>query len=129
MGYQHDNAQYIAALKKQIDIKDEEIRQLREIINPPGDIPAAWGLTRTEGRTLHAIARGNGHPVSRERIAAFVHRSQSDERCPKFFHVIICHIRKKRASHQIDIMTSSHRGWYLTLDDCTIVRNYFECAP
>ena len=128
MGYQHDNAQYIAALKEQIDIKDEEIRQLREIINPPGSIPPAWGLTPNEGRMLHAIARGNGNPVNRDRIAAFVYGSQSDERCPKIFDVMLCRIRKKKTAHGIAISTVNGLGQYMSREDCAMVRDYFEVA-
>ena len=105
---------------------EEENLQLREILTPAGRLPNAWGITSYESRALHAIARGNGSPVTQERIAAFIYSSQHHDRDAKIVDVYVCKIRKKGERHGLTIRTIYKFGWYMSPEDCARVRRYLE---
>jgi two-component system cell cycle response regulator CtrA len=101
----------IASLREQLELRDEEVRQLREMFTPVLAFPPQWRLTSRETSMLAALYAAKG-ALGKEAL----HHAVSDleiETEPKIVDVYICKIRRKVGRFGIRIETLWGDGFRL----------------
>ena len=110
----------IASLRNQIETQREEIRQLRELLNPPVSLPTRWSLTRQQARLVIGLARGQGQPLTTEHLLGVMY-GPGHEHGHSCLHVAVLKIRRKKDLH--GLTTANHYGGLFSMapESCAAV--------
>jgi two-component system cell cycle response regulator CtrA len=89
----------------------EEVRYLRDLLTPPGFLPAMFPLTATEERAFKALL--SREQWSKEALLASIYYDSQECDIPeiKIIDVIICKLRKKIKHLGIEIETFWNKGY------------------
>lgn len=104
-----------AALLEERDTLLETVRQLREVLVPPAELPRGWSLRIVEERLLLALRAVGTGVLTRERAIAAVYADGAEDVTVRTLDFVVCHLRRKLrdAGAGIRIETIRHRGFYL----------------
>ena len=102
----------IAALRDEVDLLQEQVRQLRAaLVNDEIDIPCWYRLTRQEERVYrHLLTR---KMVTEESITQALYSDALELPSSKIVNVWICKLRAKLKPHGIKIVTHWGKGYSL----------------
>ena len=118
-----DLKQEIARLRALLDEREEQIRQLQLSMRPK-----EWGppielrLTISEARILAVLYKGKGETVSKERVYFALYNDKLDQPDLKIVDVYVCTARKKLSPYDIHIETIWGKGYRLTPDSITVLK-------
>lgn len=118
----------IAALREQLDVAHEELRQLRELMKPHTAFPLSWRLTAREAQVLGALLGCRGDYLHKEQLFAIVWGPDAEVTL-KGVDVHLHKLRKKLAPVGISIVTVWGRGYALSAEDRATLRAYAEGRP
>lgn len=101
-------------LRAEIERLDEENRWLRDLLAPPGFLPAIFPLTATEERAFKALL--SREQWTRESLLASIYLDANESDIPdiKIIDVMICKIRKKLKHLGIEIETFWGKGYRIS---------------
>lgn len=102
-----------AKLREQVDILQEENRQLREALAPEiVHIPVAWRLTPCEQRVFRCLTTQDIVPHGLIMMALYADRP-GDPPAAKIIQAFICKLRAKLKPHGVMIGTAWGQGYCL----------------
>jgi two-component system, cell cycle response regulator CtrA len=90
----------------------DRIRALEAQIPPPVAVPAAWGLTRMEGRVLEILMRRE--EVSRDAIMDALYGNNPDPPFEKVIDVYVTKIRRKVAPFGVKVLSKWGFGYFIS---------------
>ena len=110
----------IASLRSQVETQREEIRQLRELLNPPVSLPTRWSLTPQQARVVIGLARGQGQALTTEHLLGVMY-GPGHEHGHSCLHVAVLKIRRKKDLHGLTI--ANHYGGLFSMapESCATV--------
>lgn len=109
-----------SALEDELETLREENRQLRALLAPVGRLPEAWAVTPHQTRLLAALARGGGRPVSTERLRIALYGFEGEAEISSM-RTQLCHIRRRKDLHGLDVRTHYGEGYSMPAEDCARV--------
>lgn len=109
-----DLARENAQLREQLDVKNAEIAELRNLMEDRKiSFPPVWGLTRIQGRILRFLAKRTA--ANREEIHTFLYGHQEDGGPDlENVRVHICLLRKKIKPLGMAVGWSQDGGYFLS---------------
>ncbi len=111
----------IAGLEAHIRRLEDEVEQLREDHGLAFESPIEWRLTTHESQILGILMAKE--VATRDGIATLLYADRvGDAPAIKIIDVYVCKLRRKVASHGVEIGTLWARGYYLTPEAKAIVR-------
>jgi len=112
----------IAKLEAHTRRLEDELDELRAHHGLTFEAPVKWGLTEYESAVLGIIMAKE--VIGRESILTLLYQDRHPDRRPelKIIDIFVCRLRRKVASHGVEIGTLWGRGYYLTPESKAIVR-------
>ena len=112
----------ISRLRNLVEVKEEEIRQLRDASKVHYDWPAELGLTPMESRILTRLVNVAPGVITRERMSIFMHGISDTRTCDKTFDVHILRLRRKTEHLGVKINSRYNEGYSMPASSAEILR-------
>ena len=112
-----------AEMLDQIELLNEQIRQLQQLLAPTDCVPIGFGLTKSEAAILMCVYARSPNRISTDHLTqALYFNDQDGGGSNATLKVFIYKIRKKMEPHGVKIETAWGQGYRMSAESAAILR-------